>query len=222
MEKLIENYENQLTCSDKILYQIQNFELLSLIYDDETKYVLNGEDTDMYIKPNFGVFKYDNLEQILLIRQLINFVCSKFNCSDSNLELFKNDALVDVIVLKNCVIKFYSLKKYHYLLPIFSLKHANIENVLFKTETKYFGMVVTEKLFTCDKIKVDTEQLLQDITQGLSALKKINFTHNDCRIDNIGFNKGNYVLYDFGISSLGGTKDDLRDLYISLKFKNLL
>nr|QBK91575.1 MAG: putative serine/threonine protein kinase [Pithovirus LCPAC302] len=59
----------------------------------------------------------------------------------------------------------------------------------------------------------DTYKLLLDVSQGLYELHKNNIVHGDSTPDNTGFRMkdNNYVLFDFGDSSIENNKDKFRN-----------
>lgn len=78
-------------------------------------------------------------------------------------------------------------------------------------------------MLTTEFLQINMVKLCYDISNGLYALKTIGIIHNDCRLDNIGIYKYNFVLFDFDGSGTREEKDkDFSDDYIDLteSFKN--
>ena len=203
--RICETIQHKSTCADVILHQIQETELYYLIRDNTNRHLIkpfNKKFESYYGDASGVIFSSATIADLLVIRKIINQICKIFNKNDSTLIQFKNDALVDIFVLKHCVIKFYTLEKFDYLEPIFNITHPNIEKVLFKNKFDKFGMVVSKKLTTLDKIEcIDQEKLRLDISSALDKLEQVGYIHNDTRLDNIGVNsEGDFVLFDFGIS----------------------
>ena len=97
-------FEKQ-TPADKILYQIQE-NMLYQFFDEGLIPPVEMDQT-FYEKPNRNSFEDLTNQKMLFIRKLLNNLIKKFNNNEFEVEIFKNDTNVDVIVLKHCVIKLY-------------------------------------------------------------------------------------------------------------------
>jgi len=98
-----------------------------------------------------------------------------------------------------------------YIVPIHK---ANFEeNLIIWEKVKPLSALTNISKF----IEKNIIKLLWDIGKSLYALHSKGWVHNDCRIDNIGINQNNFILYDFdGTVELGQRGKWRRRDYITL------
>ena len=77
-----------------------------------------------------GLYNLEKLQQIS--KTLLNKKLQKYIPQSQNLELelFKEDTGILVLVFNNIVFKIYKSDKYKSLIPILDLKSSNIENII--------------------------------------------------------------------------------------------
>jgi serine/threonine protein kinase len=178
------------------------------------------------------------------IKDLINGICERHNNGLADMLVFKNDTNIDVIVLNNCVIRFYSPDNYNSKLPILNRlnENNNLERILENNmviidEQPSYGYTVSEILtplinsdneFQIEITPERKEALIEQINQALGFLHQNNILHNDVSIDNIGFRESDqsFVLFDFGASKIvEDTRlldSDFQSFHRSLRFHRLI
>lgn len=184
-----------------------------------------------WVGPNLDVLGLYNLEKLQQIsKTLLNKKLQKYIPQSQNLELelFKEDTGILVLVFNNIVFKIYTSDKYKSLRSIFDLKSDNIENIIERIklknrDNKTLYVTIVEKIIPIiicrdNKLELNTElcrdKIYEDNKMGkiddsifsvLQKIHEIQFSHGDTRLDNIGIKKIDdmeyeYILFDFGAS----------------------
>jgi len=181
------------------------------MYTDIEKYFLVEFDTD--------ILTNERNELTLLHRysDLLNCISDKYNNSESEILSIKEDMHIKVIVLNLCILRIIPTDLYNERFSNFykyaqDMGHPNLEHIYEIYKTKDYIFIVTKKIKPlikfCEAIceivldtthKLNLEKLKINMTSILAKINSDGYNHNDCTLDNIGYDEStdSYVLFDF-------------------------
>lgn len=245
IKKFIDAVNKNPSLADHILYHAQEWMDCSLVYDKEAvEYFINNGILTCGISdiPNsklsslkLSPFDYDDFSQLIELHKFLNYVGKTFNNKDSSLELIQHETNATVIVLKHCVIRFYDIKLYTKLCPLFKSQNPHIEKVFEHGIKVNYGYTISKKIIPIDLL-IEQNKITKNIAEkihdhmviGLEHLHKIGFVHGDPSVNNSGYDPEthNFVLFDFDrsrpIEKNGDIENDYQKMYRSLKYKKLI
>jgi hypothetical protein len=157
--------------------------------------------------------------------------------SDNFIETIKEDMLIKVFVLNNCVIRICDSaiyeKSYSKVFDfVMDADHPNLECVYTVENIGKYTIIVSKKLIpvltyntttrTIDINRiVNLDDLYNQMSELICYLRSFKCSHGDLRLDNIGFDPqtGNYVAFDFDKFSFDTDLSDRSTLITSIQFK---
>lgn len=176
---------------------------------------------------------YNLFIEINIIINNIHILYNKSDITDYNIVL-KEDMNIKVFVLSNCIIriclttiydKFYiCIYKY-----IIDLLHPNLEHIYNIYHTTKYVIIVSKSIIPLvidnriNPLHVPDFKLIREQMNNLIKLFiKDGYSHNDVRIDNIGYDSENnlYVLFDFDKFNKSNNNNDLYLLDKSIHYYN--
>jgi hypothetical protein len=134
----------------------------------------------------------------------------EYNDNNDNI-LVKEDMSFKVFILSNCVIRFcdnniFNNNYKNNYLYIINKDHPNLEHIYNIFTTDKYIIIISKKvipLIIDNKInqnhKIDFDKLYNEMSDLIVDLKNDNYSHNDFRLDNIGYDNilDKYILFDF-------------------------
>jgi len=176
----------------------------------------------------------DSIELYLQFDEICNNINKLYNRSDiSNFHIIiKEDMNIKVFVLSYCVIRICSINIYneryiHVFDYIQNKNHSNLEQIYNIYLTDKYIIIVSKciiPLITNNIINPlhtpDYTMIYYQMYQLIDQLIIDGYSHNDVRIDNIGYdpNIDKYVLFDFDKFNISNINNDLYTLNKSIQF----
>jgi hypothetical protein len=210
------------------LYMIRQMTDVEL---DIFSYDFNPEYPAIPFLNRFAMF--DNICSAKILKPIFEDILINFNRNNVNVLSSKSNAAL-TIILEHCVVRIYNNdifnRKIKNLLPIV-ISAENSENNYFEVihkvyDTEFYVVVASEKVIPV-KVTGPTglvinpeltgifslETAYEHITNALSILHHANITHNDVRLDNIGYREsdGKYILFDFDMVQHKSTRHQIID-----------
>jgi len=192
--------------------------------------------TDSTLFDNNHHIFIDNYDLFIQMNIIINNIHIKYNRSDiSNFNItLKDDMNIKVFVLSNCIIRICQVTIYNNIYIyvynyIINLIHPNLEQIFDIYHTDKYVIIVSKSIIPLvidNKINPihmpDYTQIRYQMQQLINQFIIDGYSHNDVRIDNIGYDKdtNRYVLFDFDKFNKSNNNNDLYMLDKSIKYYN--
>ena len=189
-------------------------------------------DYSLFIK-NDHIF-IDNIELYLQFNNICNNINILYNNSDiSDYHIIiKEDMFIKVFVLSYCVIRICHINIYydryiHIYTYIQDKNHSNLEHIYNIYLTDKYVIIVSKciiPLIVDNMINPlhdpDYIMIRLQMYQLIEQLINDGYSHNDVRIDNIGYdpNINKYVLFDFDKFNISNYNNDFYTLNKSIEF----
>lgn len=229
----LEKEINQSYLLQSEVYTKDVFTRIKLIFNIVTGFTMFQQN------PHFHIDSLDSEYQfILILRNILENYNNNDNSSETVISI-KEDMLIKVIVLKYCVIRICKKNIYNTIYSdiyknISKLNHCNLEyiynyiigdNYVFIVSKTIIPLVINNNLNQL--VKVDFDELYNQMTSLSYDLNMYNMAHNDIRLDNIGYDSdlNKYILFDFDKFKINTTNYNNNNIYNLFKsisyYKNL-
>jgi len=199
-----------------------------LLYNNMNKYFFDICGCNIDKKNMFIYIDSDNLKEQIV--NILNEISVNYNNSKYDILNIKEDMIFKVFVLQYCVVRICETKtfidKYKNIIDkIISINNINIEYIYKYYTTNKYVLLISKRIEPLiihnevnKNINIDFDEIYNQITKTIGILLKHNLSHNDVRLDNIGYDKqlNTYVLFDFDKTCFTNINNDINNLIMSI------